>query len=78
MPKEIVIEYCAAWNYEPQAASLVDRLMKLKQRVGALKLVPSDGGVFEVSADGKVIHSKRATGEFPDPDDVLRAVQSLR
>ena len=51
--------------------------MKLKQRIGALKLVPSDGGVFEVFADGKVIHSKRATGEFPDPDDVLRAVQAL-
>ena len=51
--------------------------MKLKQRIGALKLVPSDGGVFEVIADGKVIHSKRATGEFPAPDDVLRAVQAL-
>ena len=57
---------------------MAGRLMKLKQRIGALKLVPSDGGVFEVSADGKVIHSKRATGEFPDPDDVLRAVQALR
>lgn len=52
--------------------------MKLKQRIGALKLVPSDGGVFEVVADGKTIHSKRATGEFPDPEDVLRAAQALR
>jgi selT/selW/selH-like putative selenoprotein len=52
--------------------------MKLKQRVGALKLVPSDGGVFEVVADGQILHSKRATGEFPDPDAVLRAVQALR
>ena len=51
--------------------------MKLKQRIGALKLVPSDGGVFEVIPEGKVNHSKRATGEFPDPDDVLRAVQAL-
>jgi selT/selW/selH-like putative selenoprotein len=52
--------------------------MKLKQGLGALKLVPSGGGVFEVTADGKLIHSKRATGEFPDPDDVLRAVQAQR
>ncbi len=52
--------------------------MKLKLRIGALKLVPSSGGVFEVSADGKTIHSKRATGNFPEPEAVLRAVQALR
>ena len=51
--------------------------MKLKQSIGALKLVPSDGGVFEVSADGKVIHSKRATGEFPKPKAVLQSIQRL-
>jgi selenoprotein W-related protein len=57
---------------------LADQLLKLKQRIASLELVPSDGGVFEVSANGKVIHSKRATGEFPKPKAVLRAVQALR
>ena len=51
--------------------------MKLKQRLGALKLVPSDGGVFEVTADGKIIHSKRATGEFPEPEAVLQSIRGL-
>ena len=51
--------------------------MKLKQRIGALKLVPSDGGVFEVVADGKTIHSKRATGEFPEPEAVLQSIRGL-
>lgn len=52
--------------------------MKLKLRIGALRLVPSSGGVFEVTADGKSIHSKKATGGFPDPDAVVRAVQAMR
>jgi selenoprotein W-related protein len=56
---------------------LADQLLKLKQRIASLELVPSDGGVFEVSANGKVIHSKRATGEFPKPKAVLQSIQRL-
>jgi selenoprotein W-related protein len=41
-------------------------------------LIPSAGGVFEVTANGKKIYSKIATGEFPDPDAIVREVQNLR
>ena len=49
--------------------------MKLKERVSSLKLVPSRNGAFEVSVNGKKIHSKLKTGEFPDPDTMLKAVK---
>jgi selT/selW/selH-like putative selenoprotein len=29
-------------------------------------LIESDGGVYEVVVDGRLIHSKKASGEFPD------------
>ena len=29
-------------------------------------LIKSSGGVFEVVVDGKLLYSKKATGEFPD------------
>jgi len=35
--------------------------------------VKSGGGVFEISVDGKLGFSKRATGRFPT-DDEIRAV----
>lgn len=41
-----------------------------------VELIPSGGGVFEVAVDGESIHSKRATGEFPESDDVIDALRS--
>ncbi len=54
---------------------LADALMtSLKRRMQALELVPSDKGRFEISVDGKLIHSKLATGEFPDERQLVRSI----
>ena len=50
--------------------------MPFKLRIGSLKLVPSGGGAFEVSVNGQKIYSKLETGEFPDPDVILKAVKA--
>src|SRR5204862_6633976 len=76
MNPEIIIEYCTARNYEPKAVSLAEKILALKQRIGALKLVPSGGGAFEISDNGKKIYSKLQTGEFPDSDAILKTVKS--
>lgn len=52
--------------------------MKFKQRIGALKLVPSSGGAFEVSVNGRKIYSKLATGQFPEPEAMVKAVREAR
>ena len=52
--------------------------MKLKQHVRSLKLVPSSGGVFEVSVNGQKVFSKLQTGQFPDPDAIVQAVRAKR
>jgi selenoprotein W-related protein len=41
-----------------------------------MKLVPSDGGRFEVSLDGTLLYSKLKTGKFPEHDDILRDIES--
>jgi selenoprotein W-related protein len=48
-----------------------------KQQMGRLSLVPSSDGVFEVRVNGRDIHSKRATGEFPDEDAIAAEVGKL-
>jgi len=45
-----------------------------KDRLERLVLKPSSGGVFEVRVNGREIHSKRATGEFPDQEAIVEAV----
>lgn len=41
-----------------------------------MELIPSGGGVFEVTLDGATIHSKKSTGEFPESDAVIAAVKA--
>jgi selenoprotein W-related protein len=35
------------------------------------KLVPSSGGVFEVTVDGTLIFSKKALGRFPEDSEIF-------
>lgn len=35
-----------------------------------VKIIPSSGGVFEVTLDDKLIFSKKELGRFPDKDEV--------
>jgi selenoprotein W-related protein len=60
----------------PQAVSLAEAIMDtFGQRFGSLKLMPSDGGRFEVSLDGKLIFSKLETGRFPENKEVIDQIK---
>lgn len=45
-------------------------------RFNALKLIPSDGGRFEVTLDGELIYSKLETGDFPENKDILSQIKA--
>jgi selenoprotein W-related protein len=47
-----------------------------KQKVKDLKLVPAGGGAFEVTINGELVYSKLKTGQFPDEQSIVDAVQS--
>ena len=38
------------------------------EKVGQIDLIPGSGGVFEVVADGRLVYSKKQTGQHADPD----------
>lgn len=42
-----------------------------------LVLVPSDGGRFEVTVDGKLVYSKLAEGRFPDDAEVIKGIDKV-
>jgi selenoprotein W-related protein len=35
-------------------------------------LIEGSGGVFEVKKDGRLIFSKKQSGRFPEPDEILQ------
>jgi selenoprotein W-related protein len=41
----------------------------------ALKLIPGDGGCFEVTLNGDLIYSKLQTGDFPENKQVLEQLK---
>jgi selenoprotein W-related protein len=44
----------------------------LKDRLGQLVLIPSTGGRFEISVDGKLVYSKLKTGRFPEFSEIKK------
>ena len=56
---------------------MAEEILKAKkQDVAALRLIPSAGGVFEVTAGGKKIFSKKALGRHPEPGEILKSLES--
>jgi len=40
-------------------------------------MVPSGGGVFEVTVGDELVYSKRATGRHADPGEIVDAIRRL-
>jgi selenoprotein W-related protein len=46
---------------------------ELKNAFGAeVELLPSSGGVFEISADGKAVFSKKELKRFPEEGEIVK------
>jgi selenoprotein W-related protein len=45
-------------------------------KFGALKLIPADGGRFEITVDGELIYSKLKTGDFPENKAILEQIKA--
>jgi len=43
----------------------------------AVELIPGSNGIFEVSADGKLLFSKKQSVRFPKESEIVKALKSL-
>jgi selT/selW/selH-like putative selenoprotein len=41
------------------------------------ELIRGDRGVFDVTVDGTLLHSKHSAGRFPDEAAIVEAIRSL-
>ena len=53
---------------------MADLTKKYEYQISEITLVPSDGGKFEVSVDGKLVYSKLRTGRRANPSEVEKLV----
>jgi selenoprotein W-related protein len=55
---------------------VADLLKNYETQIESLTLVPSDGGRFELTVDGKLLYSKLRTGRHAAPGEALGLVKS--
>ena len=53
-------------------------LTHYKRHIGSFELIPSDGGRFEVSIDGKLVFSKMKEGRFPELAEIRSRIDAKR
>ena len=51
-------------------------LTEFEPQVASWKLIPSKGGVFEVTVNGDLVYSKKATGRHAEIDEVRKLLQA--
>jgi selenoprotein W-related protein len=57
---------------------LAAKILELGERIKSLTLIPSSGGAFEIRADGKLLHSKLESGEWPDFDQIVKTIKKAK
>jgi selenoprotein W-related protein len=57
---------------------LATKILELGERIKSLTLIPSGGGAFEIRANGKLLHSKLDSGDWPDFDAIVNAIKKLK
>jgi len=62
-----------------RAASLAENILHdyYEQIPAGVHLLPSEGGVFEVSLGDRLIFSKKATDRFPEENEVEEAMGAI-
>ncbi len=50
---------------------MVEILAEFEAQLEAVRLLPTVGGVYEVSLDGRLVYSKVATGRHAEPGEVM-------
>ena len=57
---------------------MATQILELGERIASLTLIPSGGGAFEVRANGKLLHSKLDSGDWPDFDAIVSAIKKIK
>jgi len=75
---KISIEYCMVWHYTERTTSLVAELLRqFEPEIESISLIPSDGGVFEVTVNGQLVYSKKQTLRHAEPGEVARSIDQF-
>ena len=75
MENILLIEYCTGWGYLGRAVALARSILsEHKNNITELTLVPSSGGVLEITLNNELIFSKKELNRYPEKGEVEKIV----
>jgi len=70
MPEQkprVTIIYCRQCNWLLRSAWMAQELLStFSEELGAITLVPSTGGIFQIEVEGELVWDRKRDGGFPD------------
>jgi selenoprotein W-related protein len=78
MPRQprIEIVYCTGCRWMLRAAWMAQELLTtFEKEIGEVALIPGEGGIFEIRADGRLLWSRAAEGDFPEVKELKKRVR---
>ena len=54
---------------------MADLLKEFEYKIESFRIIPSDGGRFEVTVNGKLLYSKLSTNRHVEPGEVIKLVR---
>lgn len=76
-PVKVKITYCAECGYEPQTLDLTRALMlSFQHDLSSIEIIPWFEGSFDVSVDGRLVHSMYRDGGFPESATIVEAIRA--
>jgi len=80
MPKPVIeIHYCRTCRFVLRATWMAQELLfTFADEIGALTLVPDEGGTFRIQTpDGKVIFDRKTEGRFPESKELKQLIRDV-
>jgi len=76
MSNKIEIKYCSQCRWLMRSAWMAQELLTtFEGDIDELTLLPSTGGIFEITANGELIWSRKAQGRFPEITELKQSVR---
>jgi selenoprotein W-related protein len=70
----VVITYCRQCNWLMRSAWMAQELLStFSEELGAVTLIPSTGGIFQIEVEGELVWDRKRDGGFPD----IKALKQL-
>ena len=74
----ITIRYCTHCNWLLRAGWMAQEILQtFSSDIGEVSLVPSTGGLFEITVDGTIIWERKRDGGFPGPKELKQRIRDI-